>query len=101
MIRKTVQKTKQATFAIVLKGHPLGTGFFVSPDGWFVTAAHVVTDISQSDRPLRSGITKAWLMQESKEPPDKMYQHVSVEHIDHSTDFALLKVDFEANRNKG
>ena len=50
MIRKTLQRTKQATFAIVIQKRglfSLGTGFFVSRDGWFITAAHCVTDINK------------------------------------------------------
>jgi serine protease Do len=113
MIRKTLQSTKRATFAIVIpnKGMvPLGTGFFVSPDGWFVTAAHCITDINKPDKPLRENIEKVWLMQESivppanyfqYVPPDKIYQHISVEYIDQSADFALMKLDFTANQNKG
>jgi serine protease Do len=106
MIRKTLKATKEATLAIVLpnlenKGRSSkGTGFFVSPDGWFVTAAHVVTENNEPNGPIRSDISKAWLMKESRKPPDVMYQTVSIEYVDSNTDFALLKVDFEANRNK-
>lgn len=112
MIRKTLQRTKQATFAIVIPNKrlvPLGTGFFVSPDGWFVTAAHCVTDINKPGRPLREHIEKACLMQESVVPPadyfqyvppEKIYQFISVDYIDHDSDFALLKIDLNANQNE-
>lgn len=48
MIRKTLQNSKLSTFAIAgLVGQnntnkPLGTGFFVSGEGHFITAAHVL-----------------------------------------------------------
>jgi serine protease Do len=111
IISNTLQRTKQATFAIVIPHtglFPLGTGFFVSWDGWFITAAHCVTDINKPDRPVRENIEKAWLMKESKvrlvspadnAPHDKIYQNISIEYIDHSTDFALMKVDIKANQN--
>jgi serine protease Do len=108
MIRRTLDATKEATFSIILPGLrrkgmvPTGTGFFVSPDGWFVTAAHVITENHLSDGPVRNDISRAWLMQESRdiEEPDRMCQAVSVAFVDPSTDFALLKVDFQANHKK-
>jgi len=81
---------------------PTGTGFFVSPDGWFVTAAHVVTQNQRSDGPVRSDIPQGWLMKEDRPGQGLrgMCQSASVEWIDPETDCALLKVDFEANKNK-
>ena len=73
MIRKTLANTQQATFSIELpnaqaKGLPvpMGTGFFVSGDGWFVTAAHVVTKNNQPDGPTRDDLDAAWLMKEDR-----------------------------------
>lgn len=107
MIRKTLQATKAATFSIDLPNSqqqgmptPTGTGFFVSPDGWFVTAAHVIMD--RGTNAPRGDLDKAWLMQ----PPFSghvfvtMYQHVTLDHVDLKNDFALLKVDFAANTSK-
>lgn len=109
MIRKTIAHTKAATYCIELpdpnqQGMPAarGTGFFVSGDGWFVTAAHVITQNGQPNGPIRDDIDKAWLMKES--PPGElgkgMCQFVSFDFVEPSTDFALLKVDFAANANK-
>lgn len=76
MIRKTLSTTKLATFSIDLpnldtkmQGLPMprGTGFFVSRDGWFITAAHVITTNGESDGTPRSDIDKAYLIIES--PP--------------------------------
>lgn len=81
---------------------PTGTGFFVSPDGWFITAAHVITENGQPDGPIRGDIDQSRLMKEAR--PGQfiggMCQAVKFEYIDPATDFALLKVDFAANANK-
>jgi len=78
---------------------PTGTGFFVSPDGWFVTAAHVVTQ----DKVVRiDDVQKGWLMAEGESGGgfQRMCQGVKVEFVEPSVDFALLKVDFQSNSNK-
>jgi serine protease Do len=79
-----------------------GTGFFVSVDGWFVTAAHVITENGKADGPVRQDIDQAWLTKEMI--PGKagtgMCQFVSFDIVDPETDFALLKVDFKSNSNK-
>jgi hypothetical protein len=109
MIRKSLTRTKSATFSILLpnpkqKGlpTPIGTGFFVSADGWFVTAAHVLTENGKSDGPVRSDIAQSYLM---KEPayashPGAMCQHISFELVNPRLDFGLLKVDFQKNADK-
>ena len=82
---------------------PTGTGFFVSPDGWFITAAHVVTENGASNGKVRSDVNECWLMKETRVaggPPGAMCQHVSFDSILPEIDLALLKVDFDANANK-
>lgn len=110
MIRKTLETTQLATFCIKLPSTqhqgmsaPIGTGFFIAPDGWFVTAAHVITQDNQSEGPIRQDIDKAWLMKETRldcELPGALCQGVSFGHLFSNLDFALLKVDFGANSNK-
>lgn len=110
MITNTLANTKAATFSVDLPHQarqgmptPKGTGFFISPDGWFVTAAHVITDDNNSDGNIRSDLHQAWLMKEIRVPggpPGAMCQNVSFGHVIDSLDFALLKVDFQANANK-
>lgn len=82
--------------------HHVGLVFFVSPDGWFVTAAHVITENEKPNRPHREDISKGCLIKES--PPGEfvsaMCQGISFEFIDHQTDFALLKVDWNSNLRK-
>ncbi len=52
-----------------------GTGFFVTDDGYFVTNAHVVDDLSRVRVMTRTGTLPAWVV-----------------HRDTSNDLALLKV---------
>ena len=51
MVKRTLDNTINATFQVMVphpdpdaKGFPIpyGTGFFISPDGHFITAAHVL-----------------------------------------------------------
>jgi serine protease Do len=109
MIRKTLRATQAATFSVDLPNKnlqgmptPTGTGFFVSPDGWFVTAAHVITENNRPDGPVRTDIHQAWLMKEMRPGQflSGMCQAVQFDYIDPKTDFALLKVDFARNANK-
>ena len=108
MIRKTLKATQAATWSINLpdnKGMPVptGTGFFVSPEGWFITAAHVVSKNEQGNPKVRDDIDKGDLMKEGRSKEDwgcKLLQQLAVEFVDFKTDLALLRVDFEANRKK-
>jgi len=108
MIRKTLKTVREATFCVELPNQaqhgmpmPAGTGFFISPDGWFVTAAHVVTKNGASDGEQRDDVDQAWLMKESEGiGPGSMCQFIKLEHILPAYDFALLKVDFDKNSNK-
>src|SRR5262245_10837447 len=80
---------------------PTGSGFFVSPDGWFVTAAHVITENQRSDGVVRQDLAEAWLTKELRfPPPTPGCEAVSFGHVIPRLDFALLKVDFSANSNK-
>ncbi|MEI6314423.1 MAG: serine protease [Syntrophus sp. (in: bacteria)] len=110
MIRQTLANTQAATFCIELPNQqqhgmpvPTGTGFFISPDGWFATAAHVITENQQSDGAVRRDLDQAWLQKETRVAggmPGELCQYVSFGHIIPRMDFALLKVDFPKNANK-
>ncbi|ABR54075.1 chymotrypsin serine protease, family S1 [Methanococcus vannielii SB] len=105
MIKNTILKVMESTFCIELPNKkaggmptPVGTGFFISPDGWFVTAAHIVMDKNGS---IRKDLNKAVLIKEqSSNGPKKICQYVSKGNIFSKLDIALLKVDFEKNSNK-
>ena len=109
MIRKTLPMTQLATYSIDLpdsnyrgKPSPAGTGFFVSPDGWFITAAHVITENGRSDGPIRKDLDKTWLISEKQLGmfSSGMCQGVESQYVDPTTDFALLKVDFPSNADR-
>lgn len=109
MIRKTLSSTQLATYSIDLPNSknrglptPTGTGFFVSPDVWFITAAHVITEKQGSKGQVRDDINQARLMKEARPGHfvSGMCQAVTFDFIDPEMDLANLKVDFGANSNK-
>lgn len=109
MIRNTLRATQNATFAILLPDtrkagmpSPMGTGFFVSPDGWFITAAHVITKNGLSDGPPRDDISACFLQKEFRveDGHTRLLQFVEFNHLIPELDIALLKVDYESNKNK-
>lgn len=106
MIRRTLTQTQAATFAVLLPNPrqagmpaPVGTGFFVSPDGYFVTAAHVVHDRSGN---VRGDLDQMWLDKELRGMPPVPVgvQTAALELESADADIALLKFDFDANKEK-
>jgi Trypsin-like serine proteases, typically periplasmic, contain C-terminal PDZ domain len=109
MIRKTLQATQLATYSIDLpdpglQGMPrsYGTGFIVSPDGWMITAAHVITQNNRSDGPIREDLHQAWLTKETRKfgVPGGMCIGLEVGCVLAALDFALLKTDFSTNASR-
>jgi serine protease Do len=105
MIRKHLAAAKAATFCVALpslnpsdNGLPraTGTGFFISPDGWFVTALHVVShngvirpDIHEMNvSQHQSGMTDPW----------RVFTGFTLEFSDPETDFALLRANLSVNQ---
>ncbi len=108
VIRKTLAATRAATFAVnlFLKDYgvaPTGTGFFVSSEGWFVTAAHVVTQDGTPNGPVRNDFGAATLttMIPGMGNAKRLCMFMSLDHVDPKHDFALLKVDFQQNKARG
>jgi hypothetical protein len=108
MIRKSLHRVREATFCVELPNRsahdmpmPTGTGFFISPDGWFVTAAHVTSEKGNSDGSQRGDIDKAWLTKEHMAGSiGAMCQFIELRHVFPKYDISLLKVDFSKNANK-
>jgi S1-C subfamily serine protease len=109
MIRRTLRDTQLATYSVDLpdpgmNGMPraTGTGFFVSPDGWFITAAHVVTQDGSPNGLPRRDIQDCWLMKEARPGQfmSGMCQFAQLDAVLPDSDVAFLKVDFAANANK-
>jgi serine protease Do len=107
MIRKTLHSTQAATFSVLMPdpAHndfptPTGTGFFVSPDGLFVTARHVVVDRLTGG--VRGDVDKAWLQKETRDftSGSPLCQSPKLVFDDALTDIAVLQVSFEENANK-
>ena len=107
MISATVSRTKQCTFAVLLpsKDHrgmpsPSGTGFFISEDGLFLTAAHVIA--KEGEEEPRDDVGEAILEKEPESvlKPGAMCQNVQLDWFDSKLDVALLRVDFAKNSSK-
>jgi len=100
MIKQSLATTKEATFCVELPNRnqhgmpsPTGTGFFVSPDGWFITAAHVITENGAPNGTVRNDIDQCWLMKETRvagRAPGAMCQNVSFDTVVPDIDLALL-----------
>lgn len=96
MIRKTINHTQLATFYISIPNPkldgmptPRGTGFFISRNGYFLTANHVIENEKE--------IT--WIMRPSIRVP-VMVSNLKIIKQWKSFDIALLKADFEENKEK-
>jgi serine protease Do len=109
-IKETLNRTKSATFAVTLPNPqqsdfptPVGTGFLISPDGWFVTAAHVLTVFDKVRRDPASCITAMKEMrykENQKTPTSELITGIELKHFDPQNDFALLKAEFSENSDK-
>ncbi len=101
MIPKTLARTKNATYAVLIPNPkpeyrefptPYGTGFFVSEDGYFITARHVLTYEQDATEkffdPAKLRLTKPDIFP----PPQIVGLTLVKEWV--KFDLALLKADF-------
>ena len=102
MIRKTLPHTKKCTFAVIIpssepkfKGlpSPAGTGFFISSDGYFITAYHVVKEIYESK-------IKGKTQLEQPEYGMSQISDIKIEKVWPQFDIALLKADLNKCSDK-
>lgn len=107
MIRSTLLNTKKSTFAIVgpteneKTNSPYGTGFFVSGDGHFVTAAHVLYDPINNYNP-RFDLSKILLVRDihdEQKVGNTTCCTGAVIYLDVNNDFVLLKVSDDEIRD--
>ncbi|MGD0805497.1 MAG: serine protease [Candidatus Bathyarchaeia archaeon] len=111
MVYRTLQHTKDATYAVcpphpipAWKGfpYPAGTGFFISPDGYFITARHVVEMLELVNsrlvpkldaglKPTLVPATSIWL----QKPEGELIQNLTLVHDWPKFDMVLLKADFD------
>ncbi len=97
MIRETVNHTMECTFAVRIPRKednfpfPRGTGFFISEDGYFITANHVIEDVKDFSR--------VSIYQPPVMPKDSaILQHISLIEKWAKFDLALLNIDIELNK---
>jgi S1-C subfamily serine protease len=98
MIRKSIIRTMESTFIVQIP-HPAGnamltpkgTGFFISGDGYFITAKHVVESVRNFTdiRLSRPG-----------DDVRAMVQYPALVKMWDNFDIALLKIDFNLNKDK-
>lgn len=103
LIRNSIERTKKSTFLVRVpstepkyKGFPSpnGTGFFISADGYFLTASHVLKGVSSGDK-LRLSQPELEL---AKGGANNL-AHIDILQIWPQFDIALLKVNLEKNIN--
>lgn len=115
-ISDTLERTKRATLAVIIphphpsKGGfptPNGTGFFISPNGYFLTARHVIEKLDQNGGKVAgtNGIPELY---ERKQVnlfllmglPDSVYvTDIEIVKDWPEFDLVLLKADIQKNQN--
>jgi len=102
LIRNTIARTKNSTFLIRVPSNvpehkgfpsPAGTGFFISKDGYFVTANHVLEGV-KSGHDLKLSHPELELTKKGS----TILEYIEIVQTWPQFDIVLLKVDFEKNR---
>jgi serine protease Do len=95
MIKDTLKNTKEATFLVHIEyGNMLifGTGFFISDNGYFITANHVVEQLNIDN--------VVDFLERPDEFPNVMVRGAKVINKWPKFDLALLKAEFEENKQR-
>jgi len=109
MIINTLSNTKNATFAVLVPHPdpraeefptPNGTGFFVSEDGYFITARHVLEKKDASGNITLHDPAKVQFIKPEIPPPMPSVDSISIIKDWPEFDLVLLKADFDKNRSK-
>ncbi len=107
MIKASIPATKAATFCVHLPDPNLndhvgarGTGFFVSSDGWFITAAHVITQDSTPTGQPRTDLDKMGLVRPTAQRPNLFLDGFRLDHIERGADLALFKGNFSDHKDR-
>ncbi|MHA1706154.1 MAG: S1 family peptidase [Promethearchaeota archaeon] len=95
MIRKTIIQTMKSTFIVHIPDKnfhnfpfPTGTGFFISKNGYFITANHVIDEVNDFSKVRFS------------QPNGEHILYISLIKKWENYDIALLKADFELNQKR-
>jgi S1-C subfamily serine protease len=105
MDRRSFPSVKRATYCVMLPEEkrqdllaPMASGFFVSPEGWFVTALHVLTIGGDRHDTIRQDLDEIVLIHPDEKIPEiQRITKLEIVHQDASHDFALLKAEHPGN----
>jgi serine protease Do len=108
VISNTLSTTQAATYSLLIphprpeaKGFPIpnGTAFFISKDGHFVTARHVITKQEPSGKLVLQN-AKELKLTKPEIVPQGLVDNISIVKDWPEFDMALLKADFDSNKNR-
>lgn len=116
MIRKTIDHTKECTYVVRVPGrdnfpYPMGTGFFISGEGDFITANHVIKDVVDfskvrfqypgGEHVLNISLINKWerfdiaLLKADLELNQERFKNAQNEFLEGKEEFPYLEIDFE------
>ncbi|MDD2666342.1 MAG: serine protease [Methanocellales archaeon] len=114
MITKTLSRTKNSTYAVIApnpdpktKGFPtpMGTGFFISSEGYFITARHVIEKRNPKGNPIITTSGYSELYEGKDITLTKCIPRITIYFIEiikewPEFDLVLLKADINKNKKE-